>query len=258
MHERESRYMFRMSDDNAGCLTAYALKSLQNSVSVPCGHCSRCAPHLRVSRYVSNDARNITHTYWNKYLPAKGLLFAAKIRYADGEPIPENLQTEDLWALSYYGYDELGKKIRTEKYHDTEFSDSVMFSVTMFLEKHNIRDFQAITYAPSLKRAHVPLLAERLSRHFGIECIHCFSKQPTATEQKNQLNATLQHEHAQKAYKYTGPSRLPQNMIFLDDILSSGETVAVCGKELRMHGCAKVQPVLLSSLYINRKRQLNA
>lgn len=81
-------------------------------------------------------------------------------------------------------------------------------------------------------------LAVFLGKALGIPMLHPLLRCPTEAESQTYLNARERQKNAYKAYRLKpayaqGKRSLPENIILLDDVFTTGSTIRACAHQLR-------------------------
>lgn len=91
------------------------------------------------------------------------------------------------------------------------------------------------------------LLAQALSRHCGVPAIPDLLVRPRATPTQGGLNRKDRHANVKGAFRLrAGPPVTGKRVVVVDDVLTTGATLAECARVLLKAGAARVDVVTLA------------
>ncbi len=106
-------------------------------------------------------------------------------------------------------------------------------------------NYDLVTFVPTAGRRRrqrgydqAQLLAKAVARRLGRPCRPLLKRQGQA----RQVGATRKQRliQAQKSYSYAGPDLTDQQVLLVDDVISTGATVTACADLLLANGAAQV------------------
>lgn len=153
-------------------------------------------------------------------------------------------------ASSYYGFSKVGKLIHRCKYENGgDFSDELLdLFLKAFKKKFKNENFDLILFVP-------PTISGDLVRNFTIKVSQMlripFSdrliKNRNTKEQKIFENKILKAANVKGAYSYSSPNEIfNKNILLIDDIYDSGETIKEIGNYLINFGAKKVSAIFIA------------
>ncbi len=109
---------------------------------------------------------------------------------------------------------------------------------------------EALTFVPGdrdrgLKRGHVPAarLAECLSAAWSLPCLDLLTRRPGVARQRG-LPRAERRRNVVRAF--TARGGVPRSVCLVDDVYTTGSTVAACASALRKVGACRVEVVCLA------------
>lgn len=132
-----------------------------------------------------------------------------------------------------WGYVDILAKV-VEKYVENNNNDPLMVAVPMHWSRYMIRWFN-----------HIDFLVTRLSDKLSIP----YEKplQANFTHRQSKLSKVKRMQNRDHAFKIKNWKSLPETVILVDDIISTGSTVNACAKILKESGVKKVYWVFIAS-----------
>ena len=116
----------------------------------------------------------------------------------------------------------------------------------------NLPEVDAITFVPGdhergLKRGHVPAegLARALGRTWGIPTEPLLTRTGVG-ETKRQASLPRAARRSNVRGAFAGRTAAPPRVVLVDDVYTTGATVAACATELRRAGAKRVEVVCLA------------
>jgi predicted amidophosphoribosyltransferase len=113
-------------------------------------------------------------------------------------------------------------------------------------------DADAVTFVPGdrergLKRGHVPAegLARALGRAWALPAAHLLVRTGVG-ETKRQASLPRAARRSNVRGTFTGRASAPTRVVLVDDVYTTGATVAACATELRRAGATRVEVVCLA------------
>ena len=83
-------------------------------------------------------------------------------------------------------------------------------------------------------------LARPLGRALGIPVRHDLLQRPRATAAQTELDAAARRRNVRGAFAVRADATLPPHVVVLDDVMTTGATLAECARVLRRAGVARV------------------
>lgn len=83
-------------------------------------------------------------------------------------------------------------------------------------------------------------LARPLSRGLGLPLRHDLLLRPRATSAQSELDAVARRRNVRGAFALHADARLPDHVAIVDDVMTTGSTLAECARVLRRAGVARV------------------
>ena len=156
-------------------------------------------------------------------------------------------QNEVGICLSKYGDAGYGKLVAEGKYSSNRrFSEQLIGKSASVLEQFAAdNSIDAVTCVPSLRSDIVQDFTERLAKRLGIKFLLLLQKSKAA-QQKLMQNSSYQCENALQSFSVIENTKMPKNILLVDDIVDSRWTMTVCGYKLMEAGCEKVFPFALA------------
>jgi ATP-dependent DNA helicase RecQ len=166
-----------------------------------------------------------------------------------------NVQTSrnsmvDGVASGYYGFPNIGSTIHRCKYENGgDFPDFLLTSVLRAYRKRlSDYDYDLILYVPStVSKDLVKNFAEKLSSILKIPISHKLIKTRKTKQQKQFQNFVLKKDNIAGAFDYTAPNEIKgKNILLIDDIFDSGNTIKEIGKMLSKYGADIIAPLVIA------------
>lgn len=132
-----------------------------------------------------------------------------------------------------WGYVDILAKV-VEKYVENNNNDRVIVAVPMHWSRYMIRWFN-----------HIDFLVTRLSDQLSIP----YEKplQANFTHRQSKLSKVKRMQNRDHAFRLKVWEKLPETVILIDDIISTGSTANACAKILKESGVKKVYGIFIAS-----------
>lgn len=193
----------------------------------------------------------------NQFLRRTGFLLEPRKRWpAKGLPqmdvkgnIPKELQAEDGKFLCHWGDAGWGDDVRSGKYTDGSFSDSLVTEMARVFEEWSPDPAPTWgTCIPSLRHPTlVPDFAQRLADRIGLEFAPVIERTDDRPEQKDMANSSQQARNVDGALKISTTIFPDGPVLLIDDMVDSGWTLTVAAYLLKKAGSGPVYPIALAS-----------
>lgn len=237
-----------------GCLMQFLQNALDDDESTPCGKCANCRPEYTLGESHAPLLAERADLFLKEspvILPVKKAWPAANvfIQYElVGREISPGLRAEEGRALSSWRGPGWGELVAQCKYERGHFSDELVEACVRLLHRWKPAPApQWVTCIPSLTRPLlVPDFSQRLAGALNLPFIDCIEKIGQNGEQKNMRNAWHQAQNLDGVFRIN-ETRVPKTpCLLMDDVLTSGWTVAVVAALLAQAGSGPVFPLVLA------------
>lgn len=153
-------------------------------------------------------------------------------------------------AASYYGASNVGSIIHKCKYENGgNFPDSLI-ELTVKAFKHHFKGikFNMILYIPPTESKDlVKNFAQKISRELKIPISHKLKKVKHTQPQKVFQNSVLKRDNVKDAFIYETPLELTnKNILLMDDIFDSGNTIKEISRMLSKLGADNIAPLVIA------------
>jgi ATP-dependent DNA helicase RecQ len=201
-----------------------------------CNKCDNDQPEI-VRYDFSIDWQKRIEDFWNNFFPILEL-----------ETNLTNLI--DGVAGSYYGVSNVGSLIHKCKYENGgDFPDFLVKLTTKAFRYHfkNIK-FHLILYVPPTESHDlVKNFAQKISNELKIPISRKLKKIKRTEPQKVFQNSILKKDNVKDAFIYENPSELiKKNILIIDDIFDSGNTIKEIGRMLSKLGSEIIAPLVIA------------
>ncbi len=134
----------------------------------------------------------------------------------------------------------------------TRYTKAFAHELHKTLLSSGVVDYQAVIYVPmpeqrKLNRGYnqAELLAQQLAQTIGIPCIDAGLRKEN-TISNHDMNVSLRIKYGDEGYTIKKSDNLPQNVILVDDIYSTGTTLKACQSMLNEAGVKKITAIVLA------------
>jgi ATP-dependent DNA helicase RecQ len=153
-------------------------------------------------------------------------------------------------ATSFYGKTIVGELIHKSKYEDAGDYPEILVKRTIqaLNYKTNKPNFDIIIYIPSTKSGQlVKNFAKRISDETGIILCNVLYKTRETREQKQLVNSQLKKGNVKDAFAVNDPNAVKdKNILLIDDIFDSGNTIKEIGKMLTKLDAKTIFPLVIA------------
>lgn len=152
-------------------------------------------------------------------------------------------------AASYYGASNVGKLIHKSKYENGgDFSGKLAdLTEDAFRKSLPPMRFDKIIYVPPTTHGDlVRNFATEMGRRLGIKVCHGLFKKRVIKEQKVFQNRWLKQENVDGAFDIEESLVSGQNILQIDDVFDSGNTIKEIGKMLTHKGAENIVPLVIA------------
>ena len=234
------------------CYMEFIAKKLDDLYVYPCRKCKNCLKKEIIPSSVSKEfiikAQIFIKNNFNIIEPRKKWPFKVCI---DGRNmIKESDRCQEGIVLSNYRDTGLGKLVSEEKYEKNCFSDELVEASCKLLKQFTKENkIYWITNIPSLRRPNlVKDFAIKVAKKLGLHYIDSIEKIKDVVCQKELNSSFLQYRNAFDSFEIKKDICIPkENVLLIDDIVSSKWTFTVCGYQLIQNGSGKVYPFALAN-----------
>ncbi len=237
--------------DAATCLMEFVARELDDPWARPCGRCAVCCGLLVPTTVDPALVREAI-----AFLGHETLTIEPKRQWPAGAipgrhgRIPAELRNAEGRALCVYGDPGWGEAVQLGKYVAGHYSDElVQAAAELVRERWRPQPPPAwVTAVPSLRRPRlVGSFAERLAVALGLPFYPVLEQVQEVPEQKVMENSAHQAANVAAAFRVSASNLPPAPVLLVDDIVTSGWTLAVCGMFLREGGSGPVHPFALAT-----------
>lgn len=236
------------------CYSQAVVQALGDDTAPACGCCANCLGTdvfdmrpvddgllARAREFIDRDHLSIAP---RKRWPAKSLGAAM----GDSSTIIRHPNQEGFCLTRMdWGY---GEWVSHALEKGWRFDDALVDRAVQVLAPYiRLRGIEAVVPVPSSDRVVVADFAARLAARLGLPLVHALTKGP-AQAQADQQNSFFQCANVQQAVSRVSGVTLPRSVLLVDDTVSSGWTLAVCGALLQnVPQCEFVYPFALAKVY---------
>lgn len=232
------------------CLMEFISKALDDPYSKPCGKCMNCDPNFKTDDILPLDKIVAAQNFINhESIPIenrKRWPYEIDGRYV----IPEDKRYMTGKTLCIYGDSGYGKMIAEDKYKKGFIRDELVdASIELIKEWDDLpKTDMCICFIPSLKRPDfVKDFAYKISESLGIDLFDVLVKYDTGFSQKNFQNGAKQFDNAMKSFAVKPGTKLPTNILLIDDIVDSRWTLVAATIKLKATGIHNVYPYTIAN-----------
>ncbi len=203
------------------------------------GECHKCDnDQPEIFRYdFSKDWQKRIEDFWNNFYPI-----------LEVETNSTNL-TNGV-AGSYYGVSNVGSLIHKCKYENGGDFPDFLVNLTVKAFRYHFKSirFHLILYVPPTESHDlVKNFAQKISNELKIPISHKLKKIKRTEPQKVFQNSILKKDNVKDAFVYENPSELiNKNILIIDDIFDSGNTIKEIGRMLSKLGSGKIAPLVIA------------
>lgn len=158
---------------------------------------------------------------------------------------------KDVPFLFYYHSSPSKKAIAAVK-HDSNIYIIRFFALLISKKLKNVKKPDCITWPPRSRKNinkygydQSRLLAVEISKITGIPCVKLLERTGRAVEQKL-LSASQRRKNMKNIFKAAGDAGKYKRVLLLDDIMTTGATLAECAGILRSAGIKEVKPFCIA------------
>ena len=123
-------------------------------------------------------------------------------------------------------------------------------------------DFDYITYVPTSEKIlkqkgfdHAALLAQKLSALVGIPCCAPPIIRKDDSEIQHKLKGSQRRQNAEKSYRAAKDTAVCGRVLLVDDIITTGATLNICGRLLLSCGAKEVYCITAATTLLSDKKQ---
>ncbi|MFA5031697.1 MAG: RecQ family ATP-dependent DNA helicase [bacterium] len=153
-------------------------------------------------------------------------------------------------AFSYYGFSNVGSMIHRCKYEDGgDFPDSLLIGVLRAYRSYfKDEKFDLIIYVlPTESGDLVKNFAEKVSKNLEIPISHGLTKRQDMKPQKVFQNYISKKDNVKGVFGYNNPAEIKgKNVLLIDDICDSKETIKEIGNLMSKLGVNKIAPLVIA------------
>ncbi len=203
------------------------------------GECNKCDnDQPEIFRYdFSKDWQKRIDDFWNNFFPI-----------LEVETNSTNL-TNGV-AGSYYGVSNVGSLIHKCKYENGGDFPDFLVKLTAKAFRYHFKsiEFHLIVYVPPTESHDlVKIFAQKISNELKIPISHKLKKIKRTEPQKVFQNSILKKDNIKDAFVYENPSELiNKNILIIDDIFDSGNTIKEIGRMLSKLGSEIIAPLVIA------------
>lgn len=222
--------------DSTGCRMDYLCNYLGDKSVGKCGKCD-------------NDT-NINNNY---VLPNKWkqkLIEFKKVFFPILEVETKSINLINGIASSYYGFSSIGNMIHKCKYEGGGDFPEYLVEQTILAFKSHFKKikFDLILHVPPTESGNlVKNFAEKISKALKIPVSNKLIKSKDTQPQKVFQNSVLKRDNVKNAFIFESPYEVRgKNILLIDDIFDSGNTVKEIGRMLTGIGAVKIAPLVIA------------
>jgi ATP-dependent DNA helicase RecQ len=230
------------------CRMQYVARLLDDPAPERCGVCDNCSGQPMA---IALDVELVAEA--ERFLRDRPIVIEPRKMRFEGatggrKKIPDGERIEEGRALSVWGDGGWGRLVRQGRLTDGRYDDRLVDALAELVRTWRPQPAPAwVTSVPSLRSpALVRDLAEGVAARLGLPFVAAVSTVDRRPPQREQQNAAHQQRNVEGAFSVTGA--LPTGpVLVVDDLISSGWTLAEVGRVLRRAGATAVLPVALAS-----------
>lgn len=231
-----------------GCRMQYVARLLDDPAPEPCGVCDNCSGRPMA---ITLDVELVAEA--ERFLRDRPIAIEPRKMRFDGntggrKKIPDAERIEEGRALSVWGDGGWGRLVRQGRLTDGRYDDRLLDALAELVRTW--RPEPAPTWVASVPSLRSPALvrdmAEGVAARLGLPYVAAVEAVDQRPPQREQQNAAHQQRNVEGAFAVTAD--VPSGPVLLvDDLISSGWTLAEVGRMLRRAGTPAVVPVALAS-----------
>jgi ATP-dependent DNA helicase RecQ len=230
------------------CRMQYISRLLDDPHPEPCGACDNCtgmSAHVQLPLELVAEAEAFLRDRPIVVEPRK-----MRFRGDTGSrtKIPDGERNDEGRALSVWGDGGWGRLVRQGRLTDGRYDERLVDALAELVRRWQPDPAPRwVASVPSLRTpALVRDLAEGVAARLGLEYAPVVEVTAERPPQREQQNAAHQQRNVEGAFTVAG-SLPPGPVLLVDDLVSSGWTLAEVGRVLRLAGAPAVLPVVLAS-----------
>jgi ATP-dependent DNA helicase RecQ len=236
----------------ADCRMQYVARLLDDPSTDACGICDNCTGAGVAGPPIDGLAVELVAEA-ERFLRDRPIVIEPrKMRFESStggrKKIPDNERIEEGRALSVWADGGWGRLVREGRTGTGAYDARLVEALAAMVERWQPGPAPAwVTSVPSLRRpALVRAMAEAVAERLGLPYVDVLGKPDERAPQVEQQNAAHQQRNVEGAFTVTGqPPGGP--VLLIDDLISSGWTLAEVGRVLRKAGVPAVVPATLAS-----------
>jgi ATP-dependent DNA helicase RecQ len=231
-----------------GCRMQYIARLLDDPAPEACGVCDNCSGG---PSDVSLPVELVAEA--ERFLRDRPIVIEPRKMRFDGttgsrKKIPDGERNEEGRALSVWGDGGWGRLVRDGRIVDGRYDARLVDAVAELVGTWSPSPAPTwVTAVPSLRAPSlVRELAEGVATRLGLPFVPAVEGMSERPPQREQQNAAHQQRNVEGAFAVSGP--VPAGpALLVDDLVSSGWTLAEVGRMLRRAGAPAVLPIALAS-----------
>ena len=228
------------------CYSRYIVSCLDDKEAKNCGRCANCLGRNLLPGEVSPEFVRQAEEYINrqtipieprKRWAASGVTKASKIEFVN----------QPGFSISKYGDPGCGELVKQGKYSKQKrFCDELVGKSAQILKPFVRQNgISHICCVPSLRSDLVKDFSVRLANALNLGFADLLLK-TEARQQKEMENGAHQCANAYQSFSVKDGSKIPRNILLVDDVVDSKWTLTVCGYKLMEAGAEKIYPFALA------------
>lgn len=231
------------------CLMRFLAEALEDPTHPEnCGRCKNCRSFQSKFAPTEDDFGRVR----SFLLGGDPILIEPRKQWAGRDIITPRAKLNHInergMALSYYGDDGWGKRVKNGKYIDNHFDDVLVDVSVNLIQQYWQGQIQWVTHLPSLRRPHlVSDFAQRLANALHlpyVEAIYCKNPHP---EQNTLQNSYLQLQNISDSFDIK-PNIPIGSVLLVDDVVDSRWSLTLAGWLLREQHVSQVFPFVLAQV----------